>query len=484
MAKSLPPKCLIGGGERSLPLDKIGYIARHRTEPIHFLNPRLQRRAVYSPSEQIMSPSNNIPIPHLQTFFKGPLHKVEQHLLDHQIKIETWFREKWLQTPPLFYCSVDLRNSGFKLAPVDTNLFPAGFNNINPDAMSLCVQAVQSVVEKLHPSTKQILLIPENHTHHVFYFEHLASLQEILKHAGFIVRLGSLIHSLKTAKTILLPSGKSITLEPLMRKDDRVYLDENFSPCLILLNNDLSGGIPTILKNLDQKITPSLNLGWATRIKSEHFKYYQQVVEELCQEVDLDPWLISSLFRHCGEVDFMTGEGQECLLYHAEELFKGIQEKYKEYHIEHPPFLVIKADAGTYGRAVMMIKSVDELKQLSHKQRVEMSHIKGERKVSKVILQEGVYSFETWGEKASVAEPVVYMIGNHVVGGFYRIHADKKVDENLNAPGMNFEPLAFVHPCNYPCQFTEPCDNRFYAYGVIARLALLAGKMEGMEAKS
>ena len=28
--------------------------------------------------------------------------------------------------------SVDLRNSGFKLAPVDTNLFPGGFNNLNP----------------------------------------------------------------------------------------------------------------------------------------------------------------------------------------------------------------------------------------------------------------------------------------------------------------------------------------------------------------
>jgi oxygen-independent coproporphyrinogen-3 oxidase len=28
---------------------------------------------------------------------------------------------------------VDLRNAGFKLAPVDTNLFPAGFNNLNLD---------------------------------------------------------------------------------------------------------------------------------------------------------------------------------------------------------------------------------------------------------------------------------------------------------------------------------------------------------------
>ena len=33
--------------------------------------------------------------------------------------------------------SVDLRNAGFKLAPVDTNLFPGGFNNLNQDFLPL-----------------------------------------------------------------------------------------------------------------------------------------------------------------------------------------------------------------------------------------------------------------------------------------------------------------------------------------------------------
>jgi glutamate--cysteine ligase len=54
------------------------------------------------------------------------------------------------------------------------------------------------------------------------------------------------------------------------------------------------------------------------------------------------------------------------------------------------------------------------------------------------------------------------------------------VDENLNAPGMHFEPLAFETSCLMP----EPCanpdapPNRFYAYGVISRLAQLAASLE------
>jgi glutamate--cysteine ligase len=98
--------------------------------------------------------------------------------------------------------------------------------------------------------------------------------------------------------------------------------------------------------------------------------------------------------------------------------------------------------------------------------------------VNEVIIQEGVYTFESLSE--AVAEPVVYMIDRYVVGGFYRVHTGRGVDENLNAPGMHFEPLAFEMPCILPdCGGRPDADpNRFYAYGVVARLALLAAAME------
>jgi glutamate--cysteine ligase len=79
-----------------------------------------------------------------------------------------------------------------------------------------------------------------------------------------------------------------------------------------------------------------------------------------------------------------------------------------------------------------------------------------------------------------VAEPVIYMIDRYVVGGFYRVNTQRGIDENLNAPGMRFEPLAFETGCSLPdnTQAPDAPPNRFYAYGVVARLALLAAALE------
>ncbi|MEF3193410.1 MAG: glutamate--cysteine ligase, partial [Halothiobacillaceae bacterium] len=58
-------------------------------------------------------------------------------------------------------------------------------------------------------------------------------------------------------------------------------------------------------------------------------------------------------------------------------------------------------------------------------------------------------------------------------------------DENLNAPGAHFMPLAFDDACATPHSDLAPDapPNRFYAYGVIARLALLAAAREQAEVR-
>ncbi|MCG8325926.1 MAG: glutamate--cysteine ligase, partial [Thiotrichales bacterium] len=135
-------------------------------------------------------------VPHLTTALTGPLRHVESRILEQQTQIETWFRDQWRDVNIPFYASVDLRNAGYKIAPVDTNLFPAGFNNLNPVFESLSIQAVQLAVERLAERIDRILLLPENHTRNFFYLESLASLQAIIEKAGFIVRIGSLIPDL------------------------------------------------------------------------------------------------------------------------------------------------------------------------------------------------------------------------------------------------------------------------------------------------
>ena len=125
------------------------------------------------------------------------------------------------------------------------------------------------------------------------------------------------------------------------------------------------------------------------------------------------------------------------------------------------------------------MRDADEVIALNRKQRNKMSVVKEGLEVSEVLIQEGVHSFETLND--AVAEPVIYMIDRYVVGGFYRVHTGRGKDENLNAPGMHFEPLAFDTGCNLPdyrCGNPDSPPNRFYAYGVVGRLACLAAAVE------
>jgi glutamate--cysteine ligase len=416
-------------------------------------------------------------VPHLTTSLTGPLLKLEQHFLDRQAAIEQWLRLQWLDTPPPFYCSVDLRNSGFKLAPVDTNLFPAGFNNLNPAFLPLCIQAVQTAMARLCPRACSILLVPESHTRNTYYLESLAVLRQIVELAGFNVRIGSLIPDLATPQTLTLPSGAALTLEPLRRQGARLGLN-GFDPGLILLNNDLSGGRPALLDNLEQPVVPSPALGWDRRLKSDHFAHYRRVAQEFSAVAGVDPWLIDPLFRKCGRIDFHKREGEDCVVTNVGELLDAVRQKYREHGINMEPFVIVKADAGTYGMNIMTVRSADEVRALNRKQRTKMAVGKEGRAVADVIVQEGVYTFETWEEAA--AEPVVYMMDRFVVGGFYRVHAERGTDENLNAPGMAFRPLAFAEPLTLPDSTRAPDaqPNRFYAYGVIARLALAAAARE------
>ncbi len=421
-------------------------------------------------------------VPHLHTAQQGPLLALERHLLARQTEIERWFRLEWQRSAPPFYASVDLRNAGFKVAPVDTNLFPAGFNNLNPAFLPNCVQAVQVAIEQIDPHLEKILLIPENHTRNLFYLESLVRIQEMLQLAGYQARIGSLLPELDAPHEILLPSGAAIVLEPVHRQGDRL-LAGDFNPCMLLLNNDLSSGRPEFLNGLGQHIVPPLELGWTQRLKSGHFTHYREVAQQFATLIDTDPWLIDPLFNNCGEINFMNGDGEDCLAENVHTLLVAIQKKYKEYDVKQPPFVIIKANAGTYGMAVMTVHSPDEVRGLNRKQRTRMAVSKEGMSVRNVILQEGVYTFETWGPEDAVAEPVVYMISQFVVGGFYRVHTQRGINENLNAPGMQFEPLMFAESCITPSQHPLPDTNpnRFYAYGVIARLALLAAAREYQE---
>ncbi|MGS5089271.1 glutamate--cysteine ligase [Hydrogenophaga sp. A37] len=414
-------------------------------------------------------------VPHLVTALTGPINELEQRILESTPVIERWFRLEWMEHTPPFYSSVDVRNAGFKLAPVDTNLFPGGWNHLTPEMMPLAVQAAMAAIEKICPEAKNLLLVPDNNTN-VFYLSNLRQLQRIFYQAGLNVRLGSLSNDIKAPTTIDLPGGESITLEPLIRSKRRLGL-KHFDPCTILLNNDVRAGAPGILEDLhEQYLLPPLHAGWGTRRKSNHFKAYEEVSKRFGKLLGMDHWLINPMFNQCGEVNFAEATGLECLRSNTDALLGKIRRKYKEYGINEKPFVVIKADNSNAALGQLTVRDAKDLDDAWFKARAKAV---GTQPVGEVIIQEGVLTNERIN--AAVAEPVVYMMDRYVVGGFYRVHADRGTDESLNAPGSSFVPLAFEQSAQLPQPGMKPgasVPNRFYMYGVIGRLAMLAASYE------
>jgi glutamate--cysteine ligase len=424
-------------------------------------------------------------IPTLKVKPSSQLLKLENYIINHSCDIEHWFRNQWKKYQPPFYASVDLRNSGFKLAPVDTNLFPAGFNNLCETFLPLSIQAASVAIEKICPEAKKIMIIAESHTRNIFYLKNIYALSEILKNSGLEVKIGTIDPEIKERLSLTVDKDLIIEIEPITRNGDYVSIvidkEVSYKPCAIILNNDLSGGEPEILKGINQNLIPPLNAGWHKRRKSEHFTQYNKVVDEFSQFTDIDPWLINPYFEKLGNLNFQERKGENELASIVSNMLENINKKYKEYNITQEAYVVVKANAGTYGMGIMIIKNSEDVLNLNRKMRKKMSVIKGGGIVTEVIIQEGIHTEESIDQ--SVAEPVIYMIDRFVVGGFFRVHTSKEKDENLNSPGMHFIPQPFETSCIMPDQ-GRPCDdeaNRFYAYGVIARLALIAAARELQE---
>ena len=415
-------------------------------------------------------------IPHLTTALSGALSDLERRIVEATSAIEDWLRGRCQEHATPFYSSVDLRNSGYKIVPVDINLYPGGFNNLNRDFDALCVQAVLTAIRRNCTDASRILLIPENHTRNTGYMQNVGALHRILRDAGMDVRIGSLLPDLTAPMDIEVPGGGKLTLEPLTRSGNRIGVN-GFDPCMVLLNNDLSAGLPEILRNLEQPVLPPLNAGWFMRRKSNHFTVYQEVATEFAQLIGIDPWLINPYFGKCGKVNFAEHAGEECLAGYVEEVLDEIRYKYKQYGITQEPFVIAKADSGTYGMAIMTVKDPSEIRNLNRRDRKKMEMAKGHVEVHEVLVQEGVHCIDR--VNGAVAEPVVYMIDQSVVGAFYRAHAGRGEDQNLNTPGSRFEQLAFEKsPASSNPGEPDSPPNRFYAYSVIARLAMVAAAIE------
>ena len=415
-------------------------------------------------------------VPHLVTALTGPINELEQRITESMPVIERWFRLEWLEHTPTFYSAVDVRNAGFKLAPVETNLFPSGWNHLSPEMLPLAVQAAMAAIEKICPEAKNLLLVPDDaRTADSFYLANLQRLTHIFTLAGLNVRLGSLSPGLQEPQALRLTTGDELMLESLQRGKRRLGL-KHFDPCTILLNTDLCAGVPGILEELhEQFLLPPLHAGWPTRRMSTHYRLYEEVAKRFAKVLGMDHWLIHPAFGATGRIDLGAAQGVQTAQAQLDAVLSRTRRKYKEYGIQEKAFAVLKADDGQGVLPPLVVRDAADLPALlaTHKPQ------KGKRLVGEWVVQEGVLTHEKVMD--AVAEPVVYMMDRYVVGGFYRVHAERGEEEHLNAPGARFVPLAFEQATQLPQAGVRPgasAPNRFYMYGVIARLAMLAASYE------
>lgn len=422
--------------------------------------------------------------PNFSTALKGPMSELEQRLLDARPVVERWFRQEWLDHVPPLYCEVTVRNAGFKLAPIGTNPFPDGWHHLTEDALPLAAQAVRATLERLCPPARNVLIVPKSGPLSNLYLAGLERLCRIFRVAQFDVRLGSIDPGLASSRELPLAGGRVLTLAPAQRERSRLSL-RHFDPCVVVLNDGLESGAPGILEGLrEQHLMPPLPMGTAVRRKNLGLRCYDRVSHGFARLVGIDPWLIRSMFVHCDVPDLHCKSGLEALREHIHVLLAQVRHKHKEYGISGKPFVIIKTDQGPCGAGVVTLHDPRELQQ--HDLALALKPARSQLG-RQIVVQEGVRTNERIG--AAPAEPVIYAIGHHVVGGFYRVSGGAGDDENLHTPDADFVPLPysghFERAQSSSGQRDPDRPDRFYMYSVIARLAMMATshEVEALEAE-
>jgi len=442
------------------------------------------------------------PASHAQTPLAKKAASLKRELAEkihaHRREIAQWTLEKSRKAPPPFYSSVDLRDSGHKIVPVDSNLFPAGFNNICPEDLRTSPPILRAQVEGLAARLQmavpqKILVIPESHTSNSWYIENLHYLTQLLREAGFEIQVGwiggaapSELQMQDGSIRLVSATAKEVHAWPIRKDSGRIHAG-GFSPDLLLLNNDFSSGHPEILDDILQPVVPSHQLGWHTRKKSTHFKHYNSLAQEFAQLIGVDPWVLQIDTEEVDQVNFNEDLGIDRVEAAAGRVLERTRKAYIERGIEQEPFVFIKNNSGTYGMGIMVIHSAEELEKLNRRAKNKMSVGKNKLPIESMAVQEGVPTATLVDRLA--AEPVIYLAGCELIGGFLRTNTERGVEENLNSQGMVFRKLCMTdlreaQEADEGIDLDEELPVLELVYGSVARLSALATGRELAEVGS
>lgn len=390
--------------------------------------------------------------------------ELESFILKSWDDINKYICEVSKNLPVPIYSSVDVRESKTKFAPVDHNMYPAGFNNICKLDLKKCSEKLKETITKTKTDTKIVGILPESHTKNLFYLEHLYTLKQTIEDAGFQVIIltfdQALINNTSSIK-LESQSGKPLEIFPAKINQTKIEAN-NLTMDLVILNHDQSNPIEINWHEIATPICPTPFIGWYRRSKVTHFQNYQKVANSFCEHFSIDPDLIQAKFKTATNIDFETKDGLENIAKEVDLLISELPSNSKVF---------VKAAQGTYGMGISVVSSGEEIINMNRKVRNKMDVGKNNIKFTSVLIQEGIETVVKFDDVP--AEVTIYLISGKALGGFIRANPLRSTTENLNAKGMVYQKLCLSDIC---CESEH--KNKEAVYSIIARLATVASAYE------
>lgn len=392
----------------------------------------------------------------------------ELFIIQNWNEVNNWIDEKQSQLPQPLTSSVDIRESTKKFAPVDQNMYPAGFNNLCGKDLLYTSEVFKNFF-KTQGDVKRIGLLPESHTKNRFYLDNLYKLKTALELAEFEVILftpdNKIFEEDQTSIELESHSNFILTIHRANFVDGKFEAankDINFDFDFIILNNDQSSPFNLDWSTLKTPILPPPYVGWFRRQKVHHFSHYKKVADEFAAHFGINPDLIQADFIAVDDIDFSTKEGLDTLAEAVDEMIKKLGEGSSVF---------IKASQGTYGMGISVVSSGDEVRNMNRKIRNKMDIGKGNIKFTSTLVQEAVETILYYDQ--APAEVTIYLIDGKSTGGFVRTNPLKGSNANLNSQGMLYKKY-----CISEIQENNDHQMKESVYSVIARLSTLAASYE------
>ena len=399
--------------------------------------------------------------------------ELEQFFCHNWDSINQWIDNEQLKLPQPITSSVDVRESKTKFAPVDHNMYPAGFNNICSKDLLHCADRFREAFDTIKTGTRRVGLLPESHTKNKYYLDHLYKLKSTIEMADAEVIIFSPDTTLfEESGTNLIElesqSGFKIEIHKAQVMDGQFLSYDpkiKFNFEVVILNNDQSNPLPIDWKSIKNPVLPTPFVGWYRRQKILHFKHYRTVANDFAAHFEINPDLIQAHFSQAEGVDYNTKEGLDEL---ANEVDKFLATLPPESSV------FVKASQGTYGMGISVVASGDEVRNMNRKVRNKMDVGKNNLKFTSVLIQEGVETIVKYDD--APAEVTIYLINGRSSGGFMRTNPLKGTQANLNSQGMIYQKLCLS-------DVKQDCDHKIKeaVYSVIARLSTLAAAHEMKE---